>query len=154
VASYYLDTSALDKRYAQEVGTAGMLVLTDPAQAHALYTIRLTGPQMIAALFRKVRIGQISQADATRAAANFRVDWRYQYQIIEIQADLAERAMELAENHGLRGYDAVHLAAALELHSARVLRQLSLLTFVSADDEQLRVAQAEGLQVDNPNNNG
>src|SRR5438093_8963654 len=123
--------------------------LTDPQQVHALYTIRLTGPEMIAALFRKARIGQISQADATKAAGNFRADWQYQYQIIEIRTDVADRAMELAENHGLRGYDAVHLAAALELHIARILRQLSPLTFISADDEQLRVAQAEGLQVDN-----
>ena len=56
--AYYLDTSALIKRYAREEGTAWMTTLTDPVQAHDLYTVRLTGPEMIAALFRKTRTGQ------------------------------------------------------------------------------------------------
>ena len=64
MAAYYLDTSALVKRYAQEIGTARVLSWTDPAQAHALYTVRVAGPELVAALFRQVRIGQITQADA------------------------------------------------------------------------------------------
>lgn len=67
------------------------------------------------------------------------------------RAEIAERAMALAESHGLRGYDAVHLAAALDLQIARAASRLSPITFVSADDEQLQVARAEGLQVENPN---
>ena len=34
---------------------------------------------------------------------------------IEITPALADRAGDLAEKHGLRGYDAVHLASALEI---------------------------------------
>jgi predicted nucleic acid-binding protein len=59
--------------------------------------------------------------------------------------------MSLAEEHGLRGYDAVHLAAALELQDRRRAMQLPLLTFVSADDDQLRAAAAEGCPKENPN---
>jgi hypothetical protein len=50
MAVYYLDTSALVKRYAQERGTAWMLSLTDVTAEHDLYTVRMTGPEMIAAL--------------------------------------------------------------------------------------------------------
>jgi hypothetical protein len=58
--------------------------------------------------------------------------------------------MELAERHGLRGYDAVHLAAAGGVQAAHAARGLPPLTFVSADRQQLQVAQAEGLTTDNP----
>jgi hypothetical protein len=59
--------------------------------------------------------------------------------------------MTLAETHGLRGYDAVHLAAALEVEAVRVARQLPSLVFISADNDQLLAAGAEGLHVENPN---
>lgn len=151
MAVYYLDTSALVKRYVLEAGTGWVLHLTAAATRADLYTVRLTGPEMIAALFRKARTGDIPLAEAIRAAGNFRVDWRQQYRIVEVNASLADRAMALAEQHGLRGYDAVHLAAALELQVVRQVLQLPSLTFVSADDEQLRVAATEGLPTENPN---
>jgi uncharacterized protein len=116
---YYLDTSALVKRYAQAKGTAGILSLTDRGAGHDLYTVRLTGPEMIAALYRKARTGDVALAEAARSAGIFRSDRQEQYQIVELSPELAERAMNLAERHGLRGYDSVHLAAALELQEVR-----------------------------------
>jgi len=151
VAVYYFDTSALVKRYAQETGTAWVVSVTDPTAGHDIYVARITGPEMIAALFRKVRVGDIAQADATRAAVNFKADFRTQYQIVELTADVAERAMSLAEQHGLRGYDAVQLAAALELHVVRAKMGLPPLIFVSADDDLNAAGQAEGLMIENPN---
>ena len=65
MAVYYLDTSALVKRYVLEQDTVWVGKLTDPAAVHDLYTVRLAGPEMIAALFRKARIGQIAPAHAT-----------------------------------------------------------------------------------------
>jgi hypothetical protein len=50
MTAYYLDTSALVKRYASECGTAWITALADPERGHDLYTVRLTGPEMIAAL--------------------------------------------------------------------------------------------------------
>jgi predicted nucleic acid-binding protein len=148
---YYFDTSALVKRYASEVGTAWVVSISDPAAKNDLYTVRLTGPEMIAAFFRKVRTGDIRLAEATRLASDFRADWRGQYQIVEISAGVADRAMALAERYNVRGYDAVHLAAAMELQALRRAMRLSLLTFVSADENQLGVASAEGLATENPN---
>ena len=59
--------------------------------------------------------------------------------------------MTLAEQHGLRGYDAVQLAAALELHAVRNRMGLTPLTFVSADSALNTASQTEGLMVDDPN---
>ena len=150
--AYYLDTSALLKRYAQERGSSWVLQLTDPTARNPLYTVRLTGPEMVAAIVRKASIGAMTLPDAQHAALLFRVDWQHEYHIIEVDVSVADRAMDIAERYSLRGYDAVHLAAALEANAARVRRGLSTLTFISADIEQLRAAMAEGLPVDDPNN--
>jgi predicted nucleic acid-binding protein len=150
VTAYCLDTSALAKRYARETGTAWILSPTDPASGHDLYSVRLTGPEVVATLFRKARGGQITLAQARHATANFRVDWQHQYQIVEVTPCVAERAMALAEQYGLRGYDAVHVAAALELQDLRRALHLPALTFVTADEEQLQAATAEGLLTANP----
>lgn len=149
--TYYLDTSALVKRYAREDGTAWITILTDPSQAHDLYTVRLTGPEMIAALFRKVRTGEMPSAIAIRLAQDFKNDWEGQYQILEINTRISDHAMLLAEKHGLRGYDAVHLAAALLLHESRRAVGLPDMTFLAADEDLLQAATAEGLNIDNPN---
>jgi predicted nucleic acid-binding protein len=151
MAVYYLDTSALAKRYSQESGTSWTLALTDPAAGHDLYTVRLTGPEMIAALFRKARTGQVSLDEAIRSASDFRTDWQEQYQIVEVSARVADRAMELAEQHGLRGYDAVHLAAAMTLQLLRQTMQLPPLIFVSSEGQQLQAAMDEGFSVIDPN---
>lgn len=59
--------------------------------------------------------------------------------------------MDLAETHGLRGADAIHLGAALTLQATRLAAGLTAITLVSADQEQLRAAAAEGLLTEDPN---
>jgi len=51
MAAYYFDTSALVKRYAQETGTVWVRNLTNVVAKHDIYTVRLTGAEMIAAFF-------------------------------------------------------------------------------------------------------
>ncbi len=148
--AYYLDTSALVKRYANEAGTAWINALIDPAARHTLYTVRLTRPETIAALRRKARTGEMTLAEASGAARAFRRAWRRRYRIVAATAAVAERAMDLAEQHGLRGYDAVHLAAALAVADIRQRHGLSALTFVSADTDQREAAVIEGLLVEDP----
>lgn len=152
MAVYYLDTSALVKRYVGEAGSIWIRNLTDPIIGNRLYLVRIAGPEIIAVFFRKARGGQLTPKEARRTGEDFRQDWEKQYRIIEITAILADSAMSIAEKHGLRGYDAVHLAAASELHQKRQAMQLPPLTFVSADIEQLQAATVEGLLVENPDN--
>jgi uncharacterized protein len=151
VPAYYLDTSALVKRYATEAGTAWVTALIDPTGSHTLYTVRLTGPEIVAALGRKERTGELTPAEAMGAIAAFRRVWPRRYRIVAVTVAIAERAMDLTERHGLRGYDAVHLAAALAVADVRQRRGLSVLTFVSADNDQRQAAVAEGLLVEDPN---
>ena len=57
----------------------------------------------------------------------------------------------MVERHGLRGYDAVHLAAAYDVAAVQRQGGADPLTFVSADDDQRQAAAAEGLVVEDPN---
>jgi predicted nucleic acid-binding protein len=150
VAAYYLDTSALVKRYIAEQGTAWVGALTDAAAGHTLSTVRLTGPELITAIVRRSRGGSIPPSEVPRILANFRFDWGSLYDIVEAREPIVSSAMNVAERFRLRGYDAVHLAAALEIHRQRQAEGLDPLTFISADTEQLGAADAEGLSVDDP----
>jgi hypothetical protein len=60
--------------------------------------------------------------------------------------------MSLAETHALRGYDAVQLAAALEVKDFCQAAGVSAYMLISADNALNISAQAEGLSIDNPNN--
>jgi predicted nucleic acid-binding protein len=46
---------------------------------------------------------------------------------------IVDRALELAEQHGLRGYDAVQLASVLVVHADLAASGVSEVVFISAD---------------------
>lgn len=150
MAAYFLDTSALVKRYAQEAGTAWVTEVTSQA-SQDVYILRVTGPELMAALTRKTNLGDVTPEDAQRAAFYFKSDYRQQYQIVELTPAVAERAMDLVQRHSLRGYDAVQLAGAVELQRLRAALGLVPLTFVCADENLNQGARLEGLMVNNPN---
>jgi predicted nucleic acid-binding protein len=83
--------------------------------------------------------------------ANFRYDFLQQYRIVEILPALTSRAASMVQIHGLRAYDAVQLAAALEINADRIAVGLSTATLISADVVLNAAAVAEGLAVDDPN---
>lgn len=148
---YYLDSSALVKRYVAEIGTAWTMNLTDPSSANEIWTVQIAAPEVIAAIFRKVRIGALSRHDASHISANFRADWQMQYLRVDVTDNVIRDAMTLVERHGLRGYDAVHLAAALSADARLRAESGTSVTFISADLQQLQAARAEGLLIDDPN---
>ncbi|MGA2439655.1 MAG: type II toxin-antitoxin system VapC family toxin [Tepidisphaeraceae bacterium] len=150
MAVLFLDSSALVKRYVAEAGSSHVAGLLDPAVGNVVHIAAVTGAEVIAALVRRQREGSLSANDTARAIAEFREDWTNGYEVITVDRALVDRAMQAAERHGLRGYDAIQLASAMEIHTAGLQFQLGL-TFVSTDEELNAAAMAEGLQVENPN---
>jgi predicted nucleic acid-binding protein len=59
MTTYYLDASALSKRYVQESGTTWVRTLVDPAAGHTLLTARITMVEIYSALTRRKREGSI-----------------------------------------------------------------------------------------------
>lgn len=70
---------------------------------------------------------------------------------VEIAPTLIEMAGYLTVDHPLRAYDAVQLAAALQLQSGFREGENLPFIFLSADERLLSVAQTMGLAIDNPN---
>lgn len=151
MAVYFLDSSALVKRYVQETGTAWILSLCDPAASAGLYVARIAGAEVVTAIARRGHGGDLLASDAASAIRQFRLEFATMYRIVEITPALVLRAMDLAQTHALRGYDAVQLAAALELNTLRLAQGMSALTLVSADGELNAAATVEGLPVEDPN---
>ena len=146
MAAYFLDTSTVVKRYVQESGTAWVQALAAPMVRHSLFVVRITLAETVAAITRRERGGSITPQDAATAVADFQLDFALQYRVVEVSAGLVAQAATLARRHGLRGYDAVQLAAVLEIHATD-----PSVTLLSADAELNTAALAEGLSVDDPN---
>ena len=151
MAAYLLDSSAAVKLYVAERGTPWLIHLASAAQGHELFIVRITAVEIVAALYRRVRAMALTSAQAVGAVAALRRDLTGSYRIIEVSPVLADQALLMAARHGLRGYDCVQLAGAVLAHNARVAAGISPLALVSADAELNAAAQAEGLNVDDPN---
>ena len=151
MAVYFCDSSAIVKGYVQEQGSGWMVALLDAAALHHLYLARITGVEVIAAVCRRARHGDIAATDVAAALAQFRQDFAGLYRVIEITPMLVTRAMAFAETYTLRGSDAVQLAAAVEVHIRGDILRLPALTLISADEDLNMAATAEGLAVENPN---
>ena len=106
----YLDASALVKRYVTEPGSAAVNTLL--AESAALGTSLITRAEVAAALGKAARTKVVSEADAAAALRAFAGDW-VDLARLRLNEATVTRAASLAWDHGLRGYDAVHLATAL-----------------------------------------
>jgi hypothetical protein len=86
------------------------------------------------------RLGRLS-ADRLRAAVGELVDRYEELHLVEISDQLVRRAGELAEEHSLRGYDSIHLAA------AELARGDDAFVFVAGDGGLCTAAERIGLEV-------
>ena len=151
MARYFFDSSGIVKRYISETGTAWIQSLCLPSRGNVVYAAHVTGAQAVAAIMRRMRRGEISSTDAAAAIASLQSHLRQGYSPVFITEGLVQRAMSLVQAHRLRGYDAIHLAAALEIAAELAALGFPSPIFVAADNDLNAAATAEGLVVDNPN---
>lgn len=136
----YCDTSSLVKLYVDEEFATAVRALV--AEAALVATCRVALPEMVSALTRRRNRRDLDAAQFQRLQAAILTDWPH-----VVVLDFDERqAATLAERHALRGFDAVHLSAALRLAA----RERVELIFSAFDVELNRAAGAEGLQVAAP----
>lgn len=151
---YFCDSSALVKRYVTEPGTDWLTSTIDPKTNEFVFIARIAFVEVASAIFRKTRNGHISEADGNASIIRLESDCYGEFFNIEITEPLIRKAVKLAKAYGLRGYDAVQLAAALQTQEMRTESSLSALLFLSADKELNTAAVKEGLRVENPNEYG
>lgn len=151
VDAYFLDSSALLKRYVPEVGTAWIQSITDAQNQNLLVVAHIAWVEISSALARRQREGNISSIQANQILTAFRAHWNTQYFIVAIDHTVIDLAGQLVNQHPLRAYDAVQLAAALSLQGQLSPPNVASFTFLTADTRLLAIAQAENLFADDPN---
>jgi uncharacterized protein len=148
---YFLDASALAKRYLAEKGSTWVRGITDPVAGNNCWICTVSGVEVLSALYRRARMGAIALAQARRMDIQFRNDMATNLQGIEPIPMVILDAMRLITTYPLRAYDAMQLAAALYLRSRNAAAGLTAPIFVVSDHELTRAAAAEGLTTDDPN---
>jgi len=140
----YLDASALVKCYTTEVGSAEMSEAVAAADLNG--TVVISRAEIAAALAKSVRLGVLTQANALVSLQNFRKDWPTLARL-QVTEMVIARADALAWELGLRGYDAVHLAAA-SLWQEAIGEPITMATF----DRRLWAAADQAGLVPYPSN--
>jgi predicted nucleic acid-binding protein len=81
MAAYFFDSSALVKRYVNETGSGWVQTITDAATGHEIYIARITTVEVIAALVRRARSGNM---DALTAATALEINDRLRAQLLAL----------------------------------------------------------------------
>lgn len=134
----YLDTSVLLKLIVEEEGSDRAAMIWDTADVVAAASVIVVEAR--AALAAAARGGRITSAQHRHAKRELTalVD---ELTLVAVTEDLVASAGDLAEEEGLRGYDALHLAAALTVGATVV---------ASADIALCDAALRRDLHVANP----
>ena len=121
----YADSSALAKRYVLEPGSREVEGLL--REAEAVGTGLITRVEVSAAVARLVRMSSLQRREGESVLKAFRKHWT-DLTAIQLTEAVVEEADHLAWEHGLRVYDAVHLASATTWQRA-LDRDVTLATF-------------------------
>lgn len=133
----YFDTSAVIPLLIGEPSSTTCARLWNDA-ARSI-SVRLLYPEARAALARAERMGRITRQQQESAVAELE-SIISEIDHVEVTAQLTRNAGDLAQAHQLRGYDAVHLAAAASAFDAE-------LVLVTGDNDLAGAARSLGMPV-------
>ncbi len=136
----YFDTSAVVKLYVEEPGSEHVHTLS--ARNRPLSSVILS-VEVVSALARRQRSGDLSGEARNAALGNFRKDLP-SFDLVELTADIRQRAEAALLSYSLRTLDAIHIASALFMREAL---SLTGLPFITSDRRQQEGAVLAGLDV-------
>lgn len=139
----YVDTSVLVKLLVSDEVGAEIAQRVWMASDHVVCA-EIGWVEARAALASAARAKRFSARAHTAAKRELAELWQ-QLDVVPVSSSLAARAGELAEQEGLRGYDAVHLAAAVAVGVDVV---------ASADQQLLTAARRNHIDTADPTANG
>lgn len=108
---FFLDSSALAKRYVAEAGTEQVLRRCREADEIILSTLCV--PELLSGLNRLKRSGRLSAPRYRMLKRHLAADLEVAI-LVDLTPSVIERAIDCLERTPLRTLDAIHLAAALE----------------------------------------
>ena len=143
---HYLDASAWVKRYIGEEGSRRVTAWMNEDPLVASSALGVT--EVLAAVVRKARAGEISERDQGRIVENVRAEFELFAHVYHTAA-VVGYAQEAALRYGLRGADTVHLASALWLKE-HLPSGVDSLTMITSDRELAEAAKQAELDVFDP----
>jgi predicted nucleic acid-binding protein len=146
MTSFFLDASALAKRYSLETGSAHIDYLFDHVSYERLICLMLGVAEVASVLVRKRNSGLLSAIAFSQSMTNLvsEIVDHDELNTLPIDNDLIAAAIPLIERYALNSTDAVVLRLALEL-ATQLRADGHDLVLVAADQRLLRAAQAERL---------
>lgn len=147
MAIYYLETSALLKRYRTEQGTATVNdIFRSKLRNEVLLTSYFTALEVEAVVARALK-GRILTREALIALlGRFAEDLNESVALQPVSNIVLSDSIDQVRRYALRAPDAIHLAAALRVSQAALVATI----FVTSDNELLRAARNEGLEILDP----
>lgn len=109
---FFLDASAVAKRYLAEPGTSWVRGITDPSSGNTIILAEVTLVEVSAAVAARFRSGSLSVAERDASVRLLLQHADTEYQLVPIHRFVIDRAVRLTQNHRLRGYDAMQLGTA------------------------------------------
>ena len=137
----YVDTSALLQRYIEEAGAAHSRRLL---RRYRVVSSSVAPVEATSALWRRRAANDVADADL-QAILRRLVDDRSHWELVDLTADVLDRAEQVIQRTGVRTLDAVHLASALAVQAASGRGRA--MQFITADARQREAAAGLGLQV-------
>ena len=152
MALYFLDTSALVKRYIVETGSAWTRRL---CLSESIVVSALALAEVSSTFARRSREGALSVNDRNALLHTFHTHV-VQYTLVEVNRAVLSAAgallLSAPASIPMRSLDAIQLASAQSFAATSSAAGLEPLTFVSSDTRLLAAAEWAGLAVDNPEN--
>lgn len=148
---FFLDASALGKRYVVEVGTPLINHMFNTVPRARMIVLILTLGEIVSILVRRKNAGQISKEAYQQAMVEFRTEIAetIDLPIQDVSSDLLRTSLPLIEQYALNATDALILRCALQV--AQTLRPAGHdLVLVTSDTRLTTAAPATGLLVWNP----
>jgi predicted nucleic acid-binding protein len=137
----YFDSSSIVKWFFDEPHMDLSRDVRDKTEI--VFTSLFSFPEVTSAIYRASREGRCSKPDMELIRDEFFRIWPH-FQWVKATGALMQQAGQLIFRHGLRGYDAVHLASALLINTEA--KEFDL--FFSCFDRNLnKAAQKEGLEI-------
>jgi predicted nucleic acid-binding protein len=148
---FYLDASALAKRFVPEKGTPLVNHVFSQVSLDRLYLLNIGIAEVVSLLVRKKNAGHVTESALSQALIDFGNEIVYALLIRKIVADhrLVTDALPFIRLHSINATDGIILCSALK-EAASLRTSADDLVLVSSDQRLLKATQAEGLQTFDP----
>ena len=147
MTAFFVDTSALSKRYVLERGSVWVKSWIEPVAGNVTVISELATVEMFSLLARKQREGHLTANDKVTVQRTFLWHTTNEYIVDLLDSRVIVIARNFIGKYPLRALDAIQLASAVD---ARTILSEPLV-FISADRNLLVAAASEGFTIDDPN---